>query len=173
MKNLYLVILVLIAVISSLWAEPVRSDDKPVSFFGIEMGEYIPRDTVEVIKVPEGFDGCAVTVSPLTRRVTAVTLTKKLGSEGKATQWVDTLVSGLALAANAELVYDQHVYRFTKGRLSVVVAQIGSDAYLRVSDAPNDDIHSIIEDARGWRGAPTGLPAEKPAEKPVPTPAAK
>lgn len=85
-------------------------------------------------------------------------------------------IIGLALSANARLVYDKNVYRFAKGRLNVTVWQEGSNVYLRVSDGMNDGIHSIIEDARGWRAAPAYAeqkPAEKPAKKPVPTPATK
>ena len=163
MKNLYLVILVLIAIVSSIWAAEPQSDE-PVSFFGIEMGEYIPQDAEKAVKVPKGFDGCAVMVSPLTRRVTSVTVAKKLSSESKAVRWMDTLVSGLALSANAQLVYDQEAYYFEKGRLNVTVWQTGQNVYLCVTDALNDDIHSAVADARGWTPTAPLLPTT-PATK--------
>lgn len=187
MNKFYLVILVLIAVVSSLWAEPVRSDDKPVSFFGIEMGEYIPQDAKNVtqidawlyqdVKAPKGFDGCRLTVSPLTRRVTAAVLTRRLSTADKATQWVDTLISGLALAANAQLVYvkDQKVYSFVNGRLNVTIWQEGSNAYLHVSDGVNDGIHTIIAYVRE-KVTPVytqNLPAVKAAPAPAPAPVVK
>ena len=166
MKNLYLVILVLIAVRSSIWAAEPTQPDKPVKFLGIEMGEYIPQDAVEkaAVKVPKGFDEFVVMVSPLTRRVTSVSVAKKLSSPAKATQWVDTLISGLALSANAQLVYDQEVYFFEKGRLNVTVWQKGSDVYLGVTDGVNDDIHAVVAGARGWTPTAPLLPTP-PATK--------
>ena len=167
MKNLYLVILVLVALVSSLWsAEPVRPEEStPVSFLGIEMGEYIPQDAEkDPIKVPKGFDGCAVMVSPLTRRVISVTVAKKLSEESKAVRWMDTLISGLALSANAQLVYDQEAYYFEKGRLNVTVWQTGQNVYLCVTDALNDDIHSAVADARGWTPTAPLLPTTPATE---------
>lgn len=165
MTKCYLIVLIVVSLLSSLWsAEHVQSDDKPVSFLGITMGEYIPQGAAALIKVPKGFDGCAVAVSPLTRRITEVTLTRNLSDEDKATHWVDTLVSGLALSSNADLSHTNNVYRFTKGRVHVTVCQIGITAYVKVSDINNDGIHSVIGEARGWSPTAPLLPTA-PATK--------